>query len=236
MPHNNSSLEIGFGINFTLDNVAFKIKPTGGEVGQISKRIAKNKAVLNNLNDIIKFKDLIGQKGYSFCPATFYNGIRNQDNFEQTQLMVLDFDRGISFIEVYNRAIQYSLSMLFAYETFSSIKHDKFRVLFLNDTPITDKRLAEISLNALYAIFPEADQSCNDIAKLFFGGKSLHYFDYSIPTINIESLLRNLTFYFKNEKGPTHYKRFIKSFADKHRIRLNNKGLFDISIINPRHC
>ena len=42
----------------------------------------------------------------------------------------------------------------------------------------------------------------------------------------------NMTYYFKKKHGDTHYKKYIKNFAKKHKIRLNKKGLLDISVVN----
>lgn len=120
--------------------------------------------------------------------------------------------------------------MLSMYDTLSSKEHDRFRVMFLNDVPITDNRAAKIYKSALLEIFPEADHS--DISKMYYGGKEVLYFDSSIPMINMETTLRNMTYYLKNKDGPTHYKRSIKRFAGKHGIRLNKKGLLDISAID----
>ena len=219
-------------IEMSFDNMPFKSKPTGFEVSQISIRIAKNKKTLNNGGDIKKFAELVGQMGHTFCPATFNNGIRNTDGFEQLQLLTLDFDKGISLDEVFTRAKEYILLPLFVYETFSSVNQDKFRVVFLNDLPITDERLAKISLDALLTIFPEADQNCKDITRMFYGGKKLLYFDYSLPTVNTESLLRNMTICLNRRRGDNHYKQHIARFAKNHSIRLNDSGLLDISIIN----
>jgi hypothetical protein len=220
-----------YNIELCLDSVAYKSKPTGYEIGQISNQIAKNKTALKNPADVIEFAYNVSGNGYSFCPATLYNDSRKQDNFEQIQLLTLDFDGGITIIDVIERTGVYHLPIFLAYETLTSINQNKFRVLFLNDTSITDIRLANILLDALNIIFPEADKSCIDISKMFYGGKKLLYFDQTFPTINTESLLRNMSYYLYNRRGQSHYKKTIADFAQKHNIKLNKKGLLDISII-----
>jgi hypothetical protein len=167
--------EINSGIEICLDSVPYKIKPKDYEIANISKRIAGNKQTLKNPSDIKVFAEKVGRQGHTFCPATFNNGARNLNNFEQLQLLTLDFDNDknlkISWKEAKDRAEQYGLPILFAYETLSSVDKNKFRAVFLNDLAITDKRLAVLSLNALLAIFPEADKQCNDASRMFFGGK-----------------------------------------------------------------
>ena len=134
-------------IRISCDNQKFRLKPSGDEARYISGRIARKEMELNpdNVKEVI-FN--IAQNGCTFCPATFKDGKRNKDNFEQQQLIALDFDnkdpnKKVSFKEIKERAEHYELPVFFAYDTLSSINHDKFRVLFLNDAPINDKRVAE---------------------------------------------------------------------------------------------
>jgi hypothetical protein len=225
-------------IKFSLDTVSYKTKPDSNEIrNKINPRIAGYKIALKTYDDIIEFVNSVNKEGYTFCPATFINGIRDQEHFDQMQLLVLDFDETISWKDVEDRAEFYTLPILFAYESFSSKNQNRFRVVFLHNEPIIDKRWANICVNALITIFPEADPCSKDIARLFFGAnnKKLLYinnsYPQSFPTINTETLLRNMSHYLEDIYGPKHYKEHIKKFAEKHRIRLNYKGLLDITTI-----
>ena len=214
-------------IKISLDNVSYNTKPEKQEIAGISNRIANSKHSLDTTN-IKSSIENIGQHGITFAPATFKNGIRKVEAFEQMQFLALDFDNGTTLSEVKNRAKRFDLPILFAYETLSSTNQNKFRVAFLNNTPINDVKLAEISQHALMEIYPEADKSCKDISRMYFGGKKLLYFDESLPTVNTELLLRNMTFYMKKRRGANHYKTHIRKFANKHGIKLTQKGLLDI--------
>lgn len=216
-------------IKVSLDRVQYSSKPQNENIGQISKRIGNSVEYLNSAN-IKSFVEKVSKHGQTFCQTTFTNGSRKKENFEQQQLLVLDFDGGISTDNVFDRAKQYELQILFAYETFSSIDSDRFRVVFMNDAPILDIRVAEIYQNALITMFPEADKTCKDISKMYFGGKKLLYYDDLVPTINGESLFRNMTLYLKNEHGDSHYKSKISKFAENNNIALNKNKLLDISI------
>jgi len=223
-------------INISLDSVIYKSKPTGGDIGKINNRIAKGKATLKTPDGIKEFAERVGKHGATFCPATFSDGLRKKANFEQTQLLALDFDNGISFDKVKERAEKYDLPILFAYDTFSSMDNDRFRVVFLNDTPIENAKAAEMVSDALLTMFPEADKSCGDISKMYFGGKELLHYDESLPEVNIESIFRNMTIFLYDMDAPahTHYKNKIKQFASKNKIALTQKGLLDVSIAeNP---
>lgn len=219
-------------IKVSLDSESFRTKPTDSEVGKMSLRIGKNVKVLNSIKSIQSFVLKVGQQGHSFSPATFSNGLRRVDNFEQMQLLVLDFDGKISFESVCERAKEHELPMLAAYDTFSSTNHNRFRIIFLNNIPIKNIKAAKIYKGALMEIFPESDKTDSDISKMYYGGKELLYFNKSLLTIDLESTLKNMTYFLKNKYGATHYKRHLKEFAKKYGIRLNKKGLLDVSTVN----
>ena len=217
-------------IQVSLDTVGYSMKPGKWEIAGISNRIGSSKQHIS-MSDIKFFAEDVGQYGISFAPATFKGGVRKAENLEQMQLLALDIDNGATLSEIKNRAKKHDLPILFAYETLTSTNQNKFRVVFLNNAPIADVKLAEISQHALMEIFPEADKACKDVSRMYFGGKKLLYFDETIPTVDPESLLRSMTFCTKTRRGPTHYKTHIRKFANKHGIRLNDKGLLDIAPI-----
>ena len=117
------------------------------------------------------------------------------------------------------------MPVLFAYDTLSSKEHDKFRVVFLNDAAVSDRKVAEAMQLAMGEMFPEAD-----VSKLYFGGKELLYYDDKLPQTNIEAVFRNLTYCMKERYKSNHYKENISKFSKKTGIRLNNSGLLDITI------
>lgn len=126
--------------------------------------------------------------------------------------------------------MEYALPILFAYDTFSSTDHDKFRAVFLNDVSIPNRRLAEAMQLALGTIFPEADPSCyRDVSKMYFGGKELIYYDEALPTINVESMFRNLT-YFMEDSHKNHYREKLSKFSRETGIALNKNGLLDVIV------
>ena len=148
-------------IKISYDQQSFHAKPSGDEIRWINNRIAGSAKELDRdgLQSVIT---RIGSEGCTFSPATFINGKRNKDNFEQQQLFALDFDnkdpkKKLAFEEVRERAVQYELPILFAYDTMSSTDHDRFRVVFLNDVSITDQRAAGAVQLAIGEMFPEAD-------------------------------------------------------------------------------
>lgn len=221
-------------IKISYDQQSFKVKPSGDEVGWINNRIARSAKKLDR-GELKRAINKIGSEGCTFSPATFKNGKRNKENFEQQQLFALDFDnkdpkKKLTFDEVKERASQYELPILFAYDTMSSTDHDKFRVVFLNDVSVTDRRVAEAVQLAMGKMFPEADPSCyKDVSKLYFGGKELLYYDDNLPEVNIESIFRNYTYCMRKRYKDNHYKEHIAKFSKETGIALTKKGLLDIT-------
>lgn len=153
-------------IKLSLDPNAYAQKPSGKEIGAISHRIANYPQKIETEEGLRKFVEQVGAQGHTFCPATFSGGKRNQESFQQQQLIALDFDnedpkKTLTFDEVKSRAEYYDLPILFSYNSMTSRpEHPKFRVVFLNDISIPDRPVAAAMQMALGNIFPEADPSC----------------------------------------------------------------------------
>ncbi len=200
-------------VTVSLDDKEYKKKPDGKEYALITKRIAQNPVNIN----VEKLADIVGNKGRAFCPAIFKGGERLSENFEQMQLFALDFDSGVSFAEIRNKAEKYELPIAFAYHTFNSTNAlPRFRVLFINDVPINNKNAAECMIGMLYQIFSEADKACKDVSRLFLGGKML-FFKGNGKCIDIISLMDNYHRYIFETK-PKKYVETIDKFAKMNNI------------------
>jgi hypothetical protein len=214
--------------------MSFDNKPNNATTALLSK-IIPDKIETVRQDEMKAFATLVGEKGYTFCPATFKDGKRTKESFDQTQLLALDFDNkepenSISFKGVKARADRYDLPVLFAYDTFTSLNRNKFRVVFLNDNPISDIRASETMLKALTTIFPEADRQSRSAVQMYFGGKKLLHYDDTVPEINIESVVRNTTNFLEDKYGAKHYNRKLREFSRDTGIALNEKGLLDVSV------
>lgn len=204
----------------SLDGAGFSRKPNGYEIGTITKRIAQISKEL----ELEELANLIGTKGYTFCPAVFSEGQRKKDCFLQMQLFGLDFDTGIEFDKVEEIAKKYRLSIAFAYYTFSSTKEKpRFRVIFVNDVPVTDRYAAEIMLKMLLVIFPDADKSCKDVSRMFFGGKGLlrKVKEETINIVQLKDAFQKCIY----KKGIKNYSRNIQQFAKENNIMCINDVL-----------
>lgn len=207
-------------VKVSLDGARFSKKPNKHEIGTITKRIAKMSREL----ELKELAEMIGTEGHTFCPAIFSEGQRKNEYFLQMQLLGLDFDTGIEFDKVEQIAKEYRLPIAFAYYTFSSTKeNERFRVIFLNDVPVTDSHAAKIMLEMLLAIFPDADKSCKDVSRMFFGGKGLlgEVKEETINIVHLKDTFQECIF----KKGVNNYSRSIQQFAKENNIMCINDVL-----------
>lgn len=194
-----------------LDTIQYTKKPSGKDIGMISRRITNN---IYSTKNIYKIADLIGNRGHTWCPAIF-NEKRSKDTFKEIQLVALDFDGGISFDEVKTKSEKYMIPILFAYETFSSINKSKFRIVFMLENVIYDKNIFDKVINMLMTIFNGCDTSCKDISRMFFGGKNLFYYNENNLKVNILTLEMNFELYMKDTYGKTHFRENLQKFYGK---------------------
>lgn len=186
----------------------FKHKPHKEEIGNISNMLSTCNI---KLEEVIS---LVGEYGCTFAPAVF-NGKRCNENYLYQQLVVLNFNEGITFEEVKSICNKYHLPILFAYKTFSyTPEHEKFRVVFYTDNPIIDIKSSEFISQILVKIFNDTpDKACIGGSKMFFGGKGLLYKSDNFKPINIKDLIYiELEQYFHNKYDEKHYKTYLKGF------------------------
>lgn len=205
-------------VKVCLDVKGYDSKPKD-QVGIITGRIAKNERVIN----IKELAELIGVQGYAFTPATFGGRNRSIENFEEMQLFALDFDSGVSYTEIKARADEYCIPVSFAYHTFSSSpEHEKFRVVLVHDGAVKDRDIAKLILEMFKEIFPEQDSACNEVSRLFFGGKALIYLDEN-ALFNISTLEREYIRHI-SKRDTKYYTEMVKKMAKKYQIKLASAG------------
>jgi len=214
-------------IKLSLDNVCWNRKPKDrNEIGVISLSVPKN---IVNISIEELANNITQPFGKSWCPAIFRDGIRSNDTFVSQQIFGLDIDEGITFEEMMERCNKYNIIPAFVYTTFSSINKNKFRIIFVLEHEVKDKRVRNLVQLALMKLFPEADKSCKDASRLFFGGLELIYNNYD-KTINIPELIDSMIayMYYVDKVNAT---RNIKDFCKGVGVNMVN-GLPNIKIID----
>ncbi len=195
-----------------LDEQEFTKKPDKKMAGIISNRIAR-KRVKISLKD---FSHYVGEKGVTFTRALFLER-RSKDFFQEQVLFAVDVDKGLSYQEFMERSKSYDILPFLVYDTFSAAeKQEKFRAVYLLETVIQKKILVELFNMMLFKVFPEADESCQDVSRLFYGGKGIKYFNER-NVLNIERLVVAFQCEMK-KKDPKNYRRNIEKMAEDYGI------------------
>lgn len=200
-------------VKIHLLNKRYEVKPDRMAYGKINNRITDAVTEI----DINTFAEEVGANRKPFTPTIFHGG-RNAKNFAEEQVYALDFDGGITLEEFLSRADRYQVRPAFVYATYNhSEENPRFRAVFINDCVVGESRAASIILHMLHHIFPEADQSCKDVSRLYMGGKALLHKDIDAE-INLADLALSLQEKMMAEDG-ANYSRNIKRFGKKNNIK-----------------
>lgn len=145
-------------------NKRFNEKPQGKQCGWVQKSLIETEIAIEDLADALCH-------GASFKPGVLVGGMK-ADNWTQQQLFGLDFDNGMCIEEAYNKVISLGIVPCFMYTTFShKEEHHKFRMIFCNDTVITDGSIRDKLQATLMGAVGGIDEVCFNRDRLFFGGK-----------------------------------------------------------------
>ncbi len=168
-----------FTFKVTIDTTtAHASKPTN--IAAVSSKLKEQMDV--TIDDLTKL--VTAPYSYTFSPGLF-NGTRSNANWTGQSLFCLDFDNGISPESVMKRLNDLGINPNFIYNSFSdSPELRKFRVGFVMNTLVTDADVAKGITKGLIKLFPEADKSCRDYARLYFGGKSIMFLNEQEQDIN----------------------------------------------------
>ena len=152
---------------------------------------------------------------YTFTPNLYTNNKPTVKNFVGTSGFFLDFDLNSNPEQIINRFNELNIKPNFWYTSFSdSPEYRKFRVCILLDELLTDKGIISNIYSNIFYHFP-ADNSCKDAARIFYGGKEVHFL--SDEPNKLEILYSNST--WAGEKTPLQF----DSEKPVHLLYTNNK-------------
>lgn len=164
--YNNDTTQ--FKYNITIDPRPVNSKPDDDYKETITSNLTLQTGITIN-----EFSQLVSPPFSYTWSGGLFNGTRSNHNWQQQFVFGMDFDGGITLDQVLDRCTQFGLAPQVWYSTFSdSEAKQKFRIVFFLDQPITDRKLYEFLIESLMRLFPEADPSCKDASRYFFGGKN----------------------------------------------------------------
>lgn len=159
-------------IKLNIDVTAYENKPNGNDTAKIKTRLS-NPSSIKDVTITELFNCIA--KGNTFCPAVLKGGNKNE-NWVQQELVAIDIDNEDTSTDILT--IEQAISLLKEnhinplgyYQTFNYIaSKPKFRLLFLLDRPITETDEMKFILETLISFIPQADKSCKDLSRLFYG-------------------------------------------------------------------
>lgn len=161
----------------------FTEKPEGKQCGWVQKNLVQVNIGIEELADALVH-------GASFKPGVLVGG-QKAENWAEQQFFGLDFDNGVRIEDTYNKVKSLGMTPCFMYTTFShKEEHHKFRMIFCNDTVITDGSIRDRLQATIMGVIGGIDEVCFNRDRMFFGGKGqvvLHP-DYE-ARINAESII-----------------------------------------------
>lgn len=176
-------------VKVNLDNVAYSYKPTS-EYGAIRNRMGKSAETV----DARQLFRLV-LRGHTFTPAAMDG--TNGASWKEQRLFAVDIDNeNMSTPLTVERAreimAEAGIVPLFAYNTFShSQAVPRFRMVFASDETVTDKAEAQRITEGLQSLFPGADKSGKDAARMFLGtnkGAAIPYTGLTNPVSRLLEL------------------------------------------------
>lgn len=200
-------------IYVSIDERGYTEKPER-EIVSIKKRAVENWCCM----EVRDLADLVGNKGHAMVPGHLVSGMKSS-NCTEMQLFALDFDHGVSYRDIKKKCDQMMLPISFAYHTFSSsVTEERFRIVFAYECVLRDLYVINVIKSILRKIFPESDQSCHNLDRIFLGGKDLIYVDENAHI----ALMQLLTPLLENLDTGGNLKRNIHQFCKKNRIAMLN--------------
>lgn len=114
--------------------------------------------------------DHCGQKGHPWMPSTLDDGKpRRKQYANYAELLALDIDDGMTIEQAKSNPFFAAHCGLAIESASSSLEQNKFRAVLPLSKPIVGHELIETCLRYMLHLFPEADKSCKDASRYFFG-------------------------------------------------------------------
>lgn len=219
-------------VRLCLDRVAYTEKRKAkAEIQMINKRILESETEVT----LKELAECVGKRGCTFSPSTYQSKKnRTKENFKEMQVVALDFDSGCLYETIKDKFVKYDLPFVFSYSTLSSTQeYPKYRILLCHIVPIKDHRIASFLLEMLKRMFLEADRSCFETARIFFGGRGVIEYNEKEELFHMDTLIYQYQRY-EYERNAHNFGRDQKMMAKRFHIGLMHENLFDIQILDEK--
>ena len=159
----------------TIDPTSQLTKPPKDiiTIGKISNSL--NLVTGLTVNEVAKFLT------YPYCytwSGGIFNGSICNENWTEQSVIGLDFDNKKLKIDIESVIKRFHSLEIYPQLWYSSLSDSdelrKFRVLIFLDQKIQHAKQYHLIVNGLMTLFPEADHSCSNLGRFFYGGKKSH--------------------------------------------------------------
>ena len=155
-------------VKLMVSKHCYPIKPEGLQVGSIRNDMRPVLIDERGLFDALS-------KGRAWMPS-YMEGRHIRDNWISQQAIGLDFDGKVKKISpkaVIKRLSSVDIHPAIIHDTYSSTEENRrYRLVLFLDEECEDPDVMEMALHRLAQFFPESDQSCKDLSRMFFGAPS----------------------------------------------------------------
>lgn len=159
----------------TIDPTSQLTKPPKDiiTIGKISNSL--NLVTGLTVNEVAKY--LTHPYCYTWSGGIFKGSICNE-NWTEQSVIGLDFDNKKLMIDIESVIKRFHSLEIYPQLWYSSLSDSdelrKFRVLIFLDEKIQHAKQYHLIINGLMTLFPEADHSCSNPGRFFYGGKKSH--------------------------------------------------------------
>lgn len=150
---------------------------------------------------------------------------------EYNEYLHTDYPNKVTPDQIIERCHSYGLNPCFVYSSFNDTEYRrKFRLVFRSNTLITVPAIHRAIVQAMRTIVPESDQSCVDMARIFFGGKSLIYTDFDATFDPISLITQSMPMYLRDH-DKKNYMQNLTLYCKDARLNICN-SLPDVRPVN----
>lgn len=161
-------------VELYLSNIALKAKPDASMVKKVSNSMLRNPMELS-LKMFAKEHTINGKTSVLSKLPPDTSKLNKDTPIISQQIVMLDFDNkdkdNLFTVDDFNKDEFLQKSCSFWYKTFSDKESttDRFRVVLVLDNKIRSNREIEVIYAKLFNLYPQADTSCAETTRMFFG-------------------------------------------------------------------
>lgn len=160
--------------------------------------------------------ELLTVDGYAIAPALKSDN-RRDINFQSAQLVLIDIDSGMNISELNENEFYQKYACGFYTTPSHTNENPRFRILHKLETPITDSQSMKYLYKALMSVYGDADPSCKDSTRLFYGSPNCKLKQKKEGVIDFELMLDLIQYIKDQDQEQIAYERVFEEISDSNK-------------------